>query len=383
MKQSPLSHLKVVEFAGIGPVPFAGMMLADLGAEVVLIERKQNSKDDLVPDAQRQNEIYHRGKQSIAIDLKSPEGIQLALKIIESADVVIEGFRPGVMERLGLGPDECFKLNPSLIYGRLTGWGQTGPLAKTAAHEPNYTALSGALWYGGRADHHPTAPLSTMGDVGAGSMSLIIGVLSALLDPNHKQRGQVIDASIADSSAYNSTLLWSLFHIGMLSPNFGENWADGGAPWNETYQCKDGKFITICALEPKFYALLLSKLSLQDDPTFKQQWNKGKWPEMKIAFTALFESETRDHWSQLLEGSDSCYAPVLDFNEAPQHPHNQARETFVEINNKIQPAPVPKFSNSELKAGEPPKVSQHANEIVSKLNLTQEQVEALFNNKII
>ena len=383
MKQSPLSHLKVVEFAGIGPVPFAGMMLADLGAEVILIERKQSSSNELVPDEQRQNEIYHRGKQSIAIDLKSPEGIALALNIIESADVVIEGFRPDVMERLGLGPDECFKLNPKLIYGRLTGWGQTGPLAKTAAHEPNYTALSGALWYGGRTGHKPTAPLSTMGDVGAGSMSLIIGILAALLDPSHQQRGQVIDASISDSSAYNSTLLWSLFHIGMLPANFGESWADGSAPWNETYQCKDGKYLTICALEPKFYSLLLNKLSIEDNPLFKHQWNKSAWAEMKVGFTTLFESEPRDHWSELLEGTDCCYAPVLDFNEAPQHPHNQARETFIEINNKVQPAPVPKFSHSKLEAGEPPKVSQHASKIVSKLNLTKAQIEALFNNNII
>lgn len=383
MKQSPLSHLKIVEFAGIGPVPFAGMMLADLGAEVILIERKQNNSNEVLPDKQRQNEIYHRGKQSIAIDLKSDEGIQLALNIIKQADVVIEGFRPQVMERLGLGPDVCFELNPSLIYGRLTGWGQTGPLAQTAAHEPNYTALSGALWYGGRMEHAPSAPLSTMGDVGAGSMSLIVGILAALLDPNRQQQGQVIDASIADSSAYNSSLLWSLFHMGMLGEKLGDSWVDGGAPWNETYQCQDGQFITICALEPKFYSLLLSKLSLDDNPLFQQQWNKSKWDEMKAHFKALFESEPRVHWSQLLEGTDCCFAPVLDFNEAPKHPHNLARETFVEIDNKVQPAPVPKFSHCKLEAGKPPKVSQHAREILSKLDLTEAQIQSLVENKII
>ena len=287
------------------------------------------------------------------------------------------------MERLGLGPDICHQQNSKLIYARLTGWGQTGPLATVAGHEPNYSALSGALWYGGRTGQPPAAPLTIMSDVGAGSMSLIIGILAALLSQNTHSKGQVIDASIADSSAYNSTLLWSLFNMTNLEKNFGHNWVDGAAPWNDTYQCKDKKFITICALEPKFYQLLLTTLDINNPNRMMEQWDKSSWPEMKTLFTHLFLSQSQSHWCDLLEGTDCCFAPVLDFSEAPKHPHNRARETFTEINGITQPSPVPKFSNTKLNPGKPPKRAQHTDEILHALGLSEHDIEKLRSEGVI
>jgi len=383
MHTGPLAGIRVVEIAGIGPAPFAGMVLADFGAEVIVVERKQqNGNAGLKFDHDKQA-IFNRGKRSLAVDLKSQQGIDVVLKLVASADVLIEGFRPGVMERLGLGPDICQENNPKLIYGRMTGWGQTGPLAQVAAHEPNYTALSGALWYGGRADHAPSAPLSTMGDIGGGSMTLLLGILSALIHAQKTGQGQIIDAAITDGSAYNSSLLWSLYHAKQLDDEFGQGWADGGAPWNDIYQCADGRYVSVCALEPDFYRLFLDKLDLATEPCMKEQWDKSQWPPARAKLAERFLSKTQQQWCQLLEGSDACFAPVLNFSQATGHPHNIARETFVEVDQTLQPAPAPKLSQTPGRAGRVPNKGQHNDEILRELGLSEQECVALKENSVI
>lgn len=378
MSSGPLSGISVVEIAGLGPGPCAGMMLADMGAEVILVERKTDNANDanICSDDNKQN-FFNRGKKSITADLKRAEGTEVVLKLLETADVLIEGFRPGVMERLGLGPEVCLRRNPKLVYGRMTGWGQTGPLAHAAGHDPNYIGVSGALWYGGREDRAPTAPLTLVGDLGGGAMLLAWGILCGVINAQRTGEGQVIDAAITDGSAYISSLLWLMRNTGQLQDQPGTGWADGGAPWNETYTCADGKFVTVCALEPQFYREFVQRLALADNPLFANQWDTASWPEAKAVVSGIFRRKTRDQWCELLEGSDVCFGPVLNFAEASRHPHNVARETFLEIDGVMQPAPAPKFSRSQPSAGVPPEAGEHTDALLRAAGLSEETIAEL------
>ena len=338
----PLAGLRIVEIAGIGPAPFCGMLLADLGADVVLVERA-------APDAQAMDlgpaAIFNRGKRRVAADLKSPRGIESVLQLVEQADALIEGMRPGVMERLGLGPDTCLALNPRLAYGRMTGWGQEGPLAQAAGHDINYIGLSGALWYSGQSGEPPMTPPTLVGDVGGGALYLAVGLLAAMMSARETGRGQVVDAAIVDGSAHMMTLLMSLRAAGQMVNERGSSMLDG-PHWYSTYRCSDGGFVSVGAIEPRFYQLLLEKLGLAKDPDFADGYDRSRWPALNARLSELFATRTRDEWCALLEGSDSCFAPVLDPDEAAAHPHMAARGIYCEVGGVRQPAPAPRFSGT-------------------------------------
>ncbi len=374
----PLAGIKVVEIAGIGPGPCAGMMLADMGAEVILVERKvPNANAADITGGESKQAFFNRGKKSIALDLKNPDAIELVLKLVAAADVFIEGFRPGVMERLGLGPEVCIERNSRLVYGRMTGWGQTGPLSQAAGHDPNYIGLSGALYYGGSQERPPTAPLTLVGDLGGGTMVLLFGILSAVIHAQRTGEGQVIDSAITDGSAYISSLLWMMHNTGQIQDEPGVGWADWGSPWHDTYECADGNYVTVCALEPQFYQELVERLELTDNPVFASQWDTAQWPRGKQELKNLFLGKTRQQWCDLLEGTDVCFGPVLNFSEAPRHPHNVARGTFLDIDGVVQPAPAPKFSRSEPAVGVPPHAGEHSDEILQALGLDPADVARL------
>jgi alpha-methylacyl-CoA racemase len=336
----PLQGVRVVEMAGIGPAPFCTMMFADMGAEVLRIDRKTRTPLPV------RDPVAARGRRSVMLDLKQPAGVDAALELIGQADILIEGFRPGVMERLGLGPEVCMQHNPRLIFGRMTGWGQHGPLAHAAGHDLNYIALSGALHAIGRAGERPVPPLNLVGDYGGGAMMLAFGLMCALWESRQSGQGQVVDAAMTDGSA----LLMGLFHgmraAGLWSNERGVNLVDGGAPFYDTYTCADGRHVSIGPLEPQFYSELLERLGLADDPDFAQQLDRDRWPAMRAKLAAIFGARTRDEWCRQLEGTDACFAPVLDLDEAPRHPHNQARATFVQHGGLLQPAPAPRFSRT-------------------------------------
>jgi len=378
----PLSGIKVIEMGGIGPGPVAGMMLADMGADVIVVERRVANANAAVSmaEASAKHTYYNRGKRSIALDLKKPEAAEVVLSLLASADLFIEGFRPGVMERLGLGPDICLDRNPRLIYGRMTGWGQTGPLAHAAGHDPNYIALSGALWPGGSKDRVPAAPLTLVGDIGGGSMMLLFGLLSALVHAQRTGEGQVIDAAMTDGSAYLASLLRMMHNTGQLSDEPATGWADFGSPWHDTYTCSDGKHITICPLEPNFYVECMKLLGLEGDPVFANQWDTTQWPAGKEKLRALFLERTREEWCALLEGTDACFAPVLNMTEATQHPHNVARETFLNIDGIVQPAPAPKMSATPQEVGACPIPGQHTVDVLADIGL---DVDALTASEVI
>ena len=342
----PLTGVKVLELAGIGPGPLAGMLLADLGAEVISIERGAASGGKPIPDCSR------RGKRSIALNLKSQEGVETLLKMVEKADILFEGFRPGVAEKLGIGPQECLARNPRIIYGRMTGWGQTGPLAQAAGHDINYISLTGALHAMGRADDKPVPPLNLVGDYGGGTMFLVMGLLAALYEVQQSGQGQVVDAAMTDGSAILMAMFNSLHAMGVWSPKRGVNLLDSGAHFYDTYETSDGKYVSIGSIEPQFYALLMEKAQL-DPGIFGDQNNQSLWPELSDKLTIIFKSKTQAQWCELMEGTDVCFAPVLDFLEAQQHPHNVARETYIEVDGMVQPAPAPRFSRtvSEVQFG--------------------------------
>ena len=342
----PLANVKVIELAGIGPGPFAGMLLADMGAEVISVERTSDPNKVRLPDCSR------RGKQSIALNLKTAEGVETLLGLIEQADMLLEGFRPGVMEKLGLGPDQCLAKNPRLVYGRMTGWGQTGPLSQAAGHDINYISLTGALYAMGRADEKPVPPLNLVGDYGGGSMFLIMGMLAALFEAQKSGQGQVVDAAMTDGSALLMAMFNSMHAMNMWTPRRGVNLLDTGAHFYETYETSDGKYVSIGSIEPEFYALLLEKAQL-DPAIFGNQYDAGNWPALKDKLAQIFKTRTRDDWCELMEGTDVCFAPVLDFLEAQQHPHNVARETYIDVDGMTQPAPGPRFSRtaSEVQFG--------------------------------
>jgi len=368
----PLSGIKVVEIAGLGPGPFCAMLLADLGAEVLRIDRPAN-RDVLA----QSHDILARGRRSVAIDLKHPQGVEAALQLIDSADALIEGFRPGVMERLGLGPEACLARNPRLVYGRMTGWGQSGPLASTAGHDINYIAISGALHAIGEAGGGPVPPLNLVGDFGGGGLLLAFGLVCALLEARGSGRGQVVDAAMTDGSALLMAMIYSLKGNGLWQGQRGGNLLDGGAPFYGTYQCADGKWIALGSIEPQFYAQLVDKCGL-DDPLFQRPRDRAHWPELRLKLAAVIAGKTRDQWSALLDGSDVCFAPVLDLDEAPEHPHNRARGTFVSRDGMIQPAPAPRFSRTPAELDRPPpSPGQHTAEALADWGFTADTIAAL------
>lgn len=376
----PLSHLTVVEFAGLGPAPFAGMMLADQGARVIRIDRparRGGKVDGMAALTARNSDVLSRGRESIALDLKQPEAREVALRLIECADILIEGFRPGVMESLGLGPDLCLQRRPSLVYGRVTGWGQTGPLAQAAGHDINYIALTGALHSTARRGQAPTPTPGLIGDFGGGGMLLAFGVLAAVSHAQATGKGQVVDAAITDGSALMTALIQGWHSSGLWNAEAGTNNGDGGAHFYDAYACADGKYISIGSMEPQFYALLREKCGMTD-PVFDAQWDSNQWPVLKERVAEIFRQKTRQQWCELLEGTDVCFAPVLDLSEAAQHPHNKARGTFVQINGITQPAPAPRFSGTPAAPCQPVGVAgADTQSLLGELGLHREKLDRL------
>jgi len=375
----PLNGLRIVEFAGIGPGPFCGMMLADHGAEVIRIDRASGSRGGSQPVTSK--DVLARGRKSVAIDLKSAEGVALARRLCASADGLIEGFRPGVMERLGLGPDELLGDNPKLVYGRMTGWGQTGPYAPYAGHDINYIALAGALAHFGRAGEKPTPPINMVGDFGGGGMMLAFGMVSALLNVSRGGQGQVIDAAMTDGTAVLMAMIHGMKNMGVWSEDLGANMLDTGAHFYDTYETRDGKYVSIGSIEPQFYAELRRIAGLENDPEFDAQHDRARWGALKDKLAALFKTKTRDEWDALMEHTDICYAPVLSMSEAARHPHNVAREAFVEVGGDIQPAPAPRYSHTAPATPPPaPLPGDDSEAILQSLGLEAGEIAALREN---
>ena len=367
----PLKGLKIIEMAGIGPGPFCGMVLADLGAEIIRIDRAS------AIGTGSKKEPSNRGKKSIAVDLKAKEGVEVVLKLVETADAIFEGFRPGVMERLGIGPEVCLARNDRIVFGRMTGWGQEGPLANAAGHDINYISLSGALAAIGRPGSPPVPPLNLIGDFGGGGMLLALGLVAALLESKESKQGQVVDAAMTDGSALLMTMIYSMQSSGMWKTTMGSNLLDGGSHFYDTYECKDGKFISIGSIEPQFYGLLCQIAQL-DEKVFAKQMSRDLWPEQKEEIKKIFLKKTRDEWCELMEGTDVCFAPVLDMSEAPQHPHNKERKTFIDLEGVTQPAPAPRFSRTEPEVVSSPSiVGEHTNEVLSSIGLSEEDISTL------
>jgi len=367
----PLTGIRVVEMAGIGPGPFTAMMLSDLGAEVIRVDRLSHKGT-----GHRAN-VLNRGRKSIAVDLKNPRGVETTLRLIEQADVVLEGFRPGVMERLGLGPEECLSVNPRLIFGRMTGWGQTGPLSQAAGHDINYISIAGALGAMGYADRPPAPPLNLVGDFGGGAMYLLTGILAALVERATSGQGQIIDAAMTDGTASLLSPFFGLMAMNMWTTDRFSNRLDGGAFYYGSYECSDGKYISIGSLEPQFYALLLEKAEITD-PEFQEQLDEAAWPAKREKLNQLFKTRTRQQWRDIMEGTDVCFAPVLDLKEAPAHPHNIDRKTFVELDGVVQPAPAPRFSRTQGEIQGPAAMAgEHTREVLSAWNFTDQEIGEL------
>lgn len=371
----PLTGIKVIEVAGIGPGPFCAMMLADMGADVLRVDRTSNVSP---ADAERASfNLLNRGRRSVAVDLKTREGIELVLRLVEQADALVEGFRPGVMERLGLGPDECLARNPRLVYGRMTGWGQEGPLALAAGHDINYIGLTGALHSIGRKGEAPVPPLNLVGDFGGGGMLMAFGIAAALVERGFSGKGQVVDAAMIDGASLLMTPFHGMRQAGGFSDERGTNGLDGGAHYYNTYETSDGGYICIGSIEPQFYALLLKLLDLQDQPLPKQQ-DRAAWPEMQQRLAGLFRTKTRDEWCAILEGTDVCFAPVLTIGEAYEHPHNIARSTFVEVAGAMQPAPAPRFSRTPPTIAMPPaNAGQHTDTALADWGIPTDEIGKL------
>jgi alpha-methylacyl-CoA racemase len=363
----PLAGVRIVEFAGIGPGPMAAMLFADLGATVVRVDRI--SPSDLGIDMPTKFELLHRSRPAIAVDLKRPEGIALAIELIEKADALIEGFRPGTMERLGLGPDAMLARNARLVYGRMTGWGQSGPLAQAAGHDLNYLALAGALHAIGRSGSKPTPPLNLVADFGGGALYLAFGMACALLEAQRSGKGQIVDAAMTEGAASLMTLFYGLHAAGLHSLQRGTNLLDSGSAIYETYECSDGQFVAIAALELKFRKVLFERLGLA---------YAEDGPDLRLTLEKLFKTRTRDDWCTLLEGTDACFAPVLTVEEAPRHPHNVARNSFVEVGGVVQPAPAPRFSRTPAARPTPPQdIGADAPAILRSWGIAKEKIETL------
>ena len=340
----PLTGFKIIEFAGLGPAPFAGMMLSDMGAEILQIDRVSDNTSTTVDI--KTHDIMSRGKQIVAIDLKKEEGVRLTLKLIKKADALIEGFRPGVMEKFGLGPQICLKANPKLVYGRMTGWGQEGPLSNLAGHDINYLALTGALNSIARQGSNPTPPLNLVGDFGGGAMYLAFGLVCALIEASKSNMGQVVDAAMVDGVSSLMTMVHGLISAGIWEDNPASNFLDTGSHYYDTYECSDGKYVALGAIEPKFYNALAQILGLDPVSDKEQQMDKSRWPKLKEELSTIFITKTRDEWCNIMENKDVCFTPVLTITESYEHPHMKARKTFLKSKNRIEPAPAPRFSRT-------------------------------------
>jgi alpha-methylacyl-CoA racemase len=340
----PLNGFKIIEFAGLGPAPFAGMMLSDMGAEILRIDKMSSKSAE--NSGNGNFDILSRGRQTLTIDLKKPDGALLALKMIEKADALIEGFRPGVMEKLGLGPEKCLKKNPKLVYGRMTGWGQEGPLSKFAGHDINYLSLTGALHSIGRKGSNPTPPLNLVGDFGGGGMFLAFGIVCALIEASKSDKGQVVDAAMVDGVASLMAMIHGLLSTDIWEDKPASNFLDTGSHYYDTYECLDGKHVAVGAIEPKFYNSLVEVLGLNKISEEKEQMDKSRWPELKKKFSSIFLTKTRGEWCKIMKDKDVCFSPVLSITEAYEHPHNKARKLFLKNGKRIEPAPAPRFSRT-------------------------------------
>ena len=374
----PLTGTRVIELAGIGPGPFAAMMLSDMGAEVIRVERTQAVRGP-APDAPGWD-VLQRGRRNLALDLKHPDGVAALLSLVERADALLEGFRPGVMERMGAGPDVCLARNPKLVFGRMTGWGQEGPYASAAGHDINYISLAGALAHFGRLGEPPTPPLNLVGDFGGGGMLLAFGVVCGLLEAARSGEGQVVDAAMVDGSAVMMSMFWGMKQVGFFDETRrGDNLLDTGAHFYDVYRCSDGHYISVGSIEPQFYAELLRLTGLSDDPEFALQMDRNLWPVLKGRLEKLFHTKTRDEWCALMEGTDACFAPVLTMSEAAEHPHNVARRTFIDVAGTRQPAPAPRFSRTRPEVARPPAhAGQHTREVLLDWGLAADVVDGLF-----
>jgi alpha-methylacyl-CoA racemase len=360
----PLSGIKLIEIAGIGPGPFAAYMLADMGADIIRVDRADRVRggDAANPPA----EVMNRGRRSIGVDLKSADGVETVLRLVERADGLMEPFRPGVTEKLGIGPDVCLARNDRLVYGRMTGWGQEGPYAKTAGHDINYIALGGALGHIGRKDEKPLPPLNLVGDFGGGGMLLAYGMVCGLLEAKMSGKGQVVDAAMVDGTAALMSFFVGMRAMGVWEDERGTNLLDTGAHFYDTYETADGKYVSIGSIEPQFYAELLKYTGLEGEE-LPWQMDRAQWGAMKERLTTIFKSKTRDEWCEVMEGTDVCFAPVLDLNDAPLHPHNVHRQTFVERDGITQPAPAPRFSRTSGEIQRPPAhAGQHTDEVLGE-----------------
>ena len=378
----PLQGIRIVEFAGLGPGPFAGMMLADMGAEIIRIERPERKLSASSDSDMFGLDFLARGRKSVALNLKEPAAVDLALKIIAGADGVIEGFRPGVMERLGLGPDVCHEKNPKLVYGRMTGWGQDGPLSQAAGHDLNYVALTGALWATGESDRKPTFPMNLLGDFGGGGMYLAFGMVSALLKAQRTGHGDVVDAAICDGTSSLMTFIHSRRAMGVWSDERGSNQLDGGAPWYDVYECSDGHWISIAAIEPQFWSCLLTLVGF-DAVTFGDRRDRAQWPAMRTRFATLFKSQTRAHWCDLLEGTDACFAPVLAPSEVADHAHMAGRKILT-TDGCDQPLPAPRFANATTPMpSKPPHPGEHSAQILRDAGVSTSEINRLIANGVV
>ncbi|WP_326536608.1 CaiB/BaiF CoA transferase family protein [Pseudorhodoferax sp.] len=371
----PLTGIRIVELGGIGPGPYTAMLLADLGADIVRIDRIVASDSGV--DMDEKFNLLHRGRRSVAMDLKRPEAVATVLRLVARADALIEGFRPGVAERLGLGPDTCLQANPRLVYGRMTGWGQHGPLAQAPGHDMNYIALTGALHSIGERGGAPVPPLNLVGDFGGGSLFLAMGILSALLECRSSGQGQVIDAAMVDGSASLMSLMYGMRAAGLWTDRRGDNRLDSGAPWYSVYETSDGKHVALASNEPRFYNITLGLMGL-GGRTLPDQHDRTQWPAMKQLFAEIFRTKTRDAWCALMDGQEVCFAPVLSMGEAPTHPHLQARGTFVELDGVVQPAPAPRFSRTPgaIQRGAP-RIGEHTDEALGDWGFSAAERTAL------
>jgi alpha-methylacyl-CoA racemase len=380
-EMGPLTGFRIVELAGIGPGQLCGMLLADMGAQLIRIERLADA--DLGIPLRAEYQLMNRSRPAIAVDLKRKEGVELLLQLCEQADALFEGFRPGVMERLGLGPDACMARNRRLVYGRMTGWGQDGPLAASVGHDGNYIALAGVLSTIGAKDGQPVMPLNLVADFGGGALFLALGILAALLESGRSGEGQVVDAAMIDGAASLMTLFYGLRAAGLWQERRASNILDGAAPFYRCYATQDDRSVAVCAIERRFFRALLEALSI-DDVDVREQFDTAEWPRHAAIFESVFRTRTRDEWSKLLQGSDACVTPVLSMSEAPEHPHNKGRNTFVEIGGIVQPGPAPRFSRTASEIGRPPEAADAAaNHALHAWGVPQANISRLLETGVI
>ena len=377
-----MSGYRLIEIAGVGPTQLTGMLLADMGAEIVRVERL--SKVELGVSMPQKYSLMNRSRRSIAIDLKQPQGREVVLDLCADADALFEGFRPGVMERLGLGPDECMGRNQRLVYGRMTGWGQDGPLAGTAGHDPNYIGIAGVLGCIGKKDEAPAYPLNLIGDFGGGALYLAMGLLAAMLETAKSGKGQIVDAAMIDGAASMMTVFYGLLAAGIWKEQRGSNILDGGAHFVNTYRTRDDQYVVVAPLEGRFYSELLDRLEITDPDLRTEQHNRERWPEFADRLQEMFLTRTRDEWCEIFSGSDACFAPVLSLTEASQHPHAQARDAYPSVDGVVQPAPAPRFSRTPAEIqSPPPEPGQHTREILLDWGFREERIIELGNARTI